>query len=157
MSRAAPKGMDPRAIATEARTVAQLQLEDGTVAPLFVAPTAAGGFCFQVSVWASAAAGGCDANRETPFAPGFVSLEFPKGPAVVYGDVLDHRVTAVELHRADGAAVLRLPLVRISSPIAASFFLGELRDPDSALPLQVTFLDEDGHTVASKTIPRPPG
>lgn len=155
LGRGAPEGMDPRAIASEARVVASRDLADGSTVTLSVAPTAAGGFCYLVSRPSAALAGGCDARREIPFAPAFAAATYPLGSAILSGSILDAAAATAEIRTADGVS-LDLPIVRVSTPINASFYFGEIEISRGSFPLTTTIRDTAGNLIARKTIPAPP-
>jgi hypothetical protein len=155
MSVGAPEGMDPRATGSEARTISRGHLADGRPVTLSIAPTTEGGFCYLVSFGSVGRAGGCDARRTLPFSPGLAAERYPQGPAIVYGSVLNPLATVAEIHTPEGTTT-RLPLLRVSSPIDASFYVGEIPTPAQAFPLTTSILDPDGKVIASKTFPPPP-
>lgn len=155
MSAGAPEGMDPRAIGGEARTISRGHVADGKPVTLSLAPTTEGGFCYLVGFGSVGGAGGCDATRALPFAPGFAAERYPQGPAIVYGYILNQLATVAEIHTSDGTTT-RLPLLRVSSPIDASFYVGEIPTTAQAFPLTTSILDPDGKVIASKTFPPPP-
>jgi hypothetical protein len=156
LSTGAPAGMDPRAIAGEARAVARQRLADGNVLTLSVAPTATGGFCYLVSSRSDALAGGCDARREIPFASGLAAASYPQGSAILSGSVLNPDAATAGISMANGSHI-ELAIVHVSSPINASFYFGEARISRASFPLTTTIRDDDGEVVASRTIPAPPG
>jgi hypothetical protein len=151
LEQGAPAGMDPRVLASEARTLLEVRLADGTSARLFVAPTHEGGFCLEIEGFG----GGCNAAREIPFDAGFAAKRFPQGPAIVYGSSLIDRAVEAEIRPAAGSA-RRVALTRVSSPIDAAFFVGDLPEPANTFPIHVSLLDADGNAVAERTIPPPP-
>lgn len=151
LGRSAPKGMDPRAVASEARTLITIGLTDGTAARLVVAPTRQGGFCVEIE----GLGGGCDAARAIEFDAGFAARRLPKGPAVVYGSTSRHDAVLAEIRPAEGRAQ-RVALTRVSAPIDASFFITELPLAAKTFPIRVILLDGTGKVVSTKTIPAPP-
>lgn len=129
LSKDAPVGMDPGVIAHETRKVGVWQFE-GKSHTLFVAPTQAGGFCFE---W-SQAAGGCDklgafaVSATGAFAP----MRVPPGgdtpqrledgiPIWVAGYVRAKYAASAEIRFEDGS-VVRPELTWVSEPIGAGFF-----------------------------------
>ena len=144
LSAGAPVGMDPEVIAGETRQVERIQLSDGNHT-LSVAPTRLGGFCF---VW-SDAAGGCDRLGTSP-----LSLVEGGTGRVVIGAVATRYVSAVEVRRSDGTAV-RPPVVWVSKPIDAGFFVYEVAPPDVAAGLgvvSVAALDADGNVITEQAL-----
>jgi hypothetical protein len=156
MDVAAPPGMAPGVIAGETREVARWPLSTGKTSILWVAPTQAGGFCME---W-SDAGGGCDRDRKLDFAPGMAIPgevappgEAQKPPVLVTGDTLLHDAASVEIQFEDGDDA-RVPLVWVSPPIDAGFFLYEL--PVSHLevghlPTALVLQDTNGHELARDT------
>lgn len=151
LGRGAPAGMDPRVIATEARTLAEIRLADGSLARFFVAPTRQGGFCLEID----GLGGGCDAAREVPFDVGFAAKRYPQGPAVVYGSVLAGEAAEAEIRPASGK-IQKVALTRVSAPIDAGFFIANLGSITGAFPITVTLYDDNGNLVGMKIIPTPP-
>ncbi len=156
MDVAAPPGMAPGVIAGETREVARWPLSTGKTSILWAAPTQAGGFCVE---W-SYAGGGCDRDRKLDFAagmaiPGDVAPpgEAQKPPVLVTGDTLLHDAASVEVQFEDGDDA-KVPLVWVSAPIDAGFFLYEL--PVSHLevghlPSALVLQDTNGRELARDT------
>ena len=155
LGRGAPVGMDPRADAAQARTVASRALADGSTMKLYAAPTSTGGFCYLVSGPSVALAGGCDARREIPFAAGFAADTYPNGVAILHGSTLDPAAQTAEVMTANGRTT-NLPLVRVSAPVDASLYFGSIPIMRGSFPLTVTIRDSNRQILASKPIPAPP-
>lgn len=150
---AAPSGMAPDVIASEAREVMDVPLTTGKNAILWVAPTRSGGFCLGLSMngRGSGDAGGCDRDRVGRFAPG-LSIPGPissdgrilEPPVVIDGHTLIPSAAKVEVRFEDGA-VAETAIVWVSEPIDAGFFIYEVpQDHWEAGHRPVSLLLEDG-------------
>jgi len=143
LDEAAPAGMAP-GVSAAPRHVADFTLADGSSVALSVAPTKTGGFCM---FW-DAMAGTCVAADGDAINLGSAAWRIPEaGPDFAYGDVRSAEAVAVELRWTDGHTV-RVPLIRVSPPIDASFFLYSLRSPDDT-PLTASALDSSGKIIAT--------
>ena len=152
----APPGMAPNVIAGETREVARWPLSTGKTSILWVAPTRAGGFCLEYSN----AGGGCDRDRRGDFSPGLAIPgliappgEIQKSPVIVTGDTLLHDAASVEVQFEDGDDA-RVPLIWVSAPIDAGFFLYEIPAPhllDGHLMTALVLRDTNGHELARDT------
>jgi hypothetical protein len=156
----APRGMSPKVIAGQTRLVTTYRLGDGKPFPLWVAPTRTGGFCFRFGY-----GGGCadrsvsshDGNGDRN--EGAIGLgRF--GSHILAGEVFDKRITKLEV-RFKNAAAVSVPLLWVSPPIDAGFFLYDLsrtqRQPGAG-PVAVVALDAQGQEIArnvSMFQPRP--
>ena len=150
----APKGMSPH-VSGPARSVMEVRIS-GEDSPLWVAPTANGGFCLELDFGE-----GCDRDRQLPLQV-TVEQRNAQTPPVVFGDVLSSEVDHVELLYPSGKKV-SLPVVSVSAPINASFF--GYQSPGSGAhpegwPTAVEALRADGTVIASTTLhggfpPRP--
>lgn len=130
--------MDPRVLPLSARKVTEFHLATGSYT-LWVAPTVGGGFCNEFTGFA----GGCVATRATPTGiPPLAASEVnpwlinvttrqrsngPMGPDLLGGSVLARGTSELELWFEDGAHV-SLPVVWVSAPIDAGFFLYSVPD-----------------------------
>lgn len=145
----APEGMAP-GVSGPARSVMEAQV-DGDNVHLWVAPTADGGFCLELEGYG----GGCDRDRQLPVDP-TIALHTLQTPMVTFGDVLSSQVDRVELRSANGQSV-SIPVVYVSDPINASFFIYQLpgAGPPSCDEWPLTFesLRSDGSVISSKTVP----
>lgn len=144
----APAGMAP-GVSGPARSVMQATV-DGRTVQLWVAPTQAGGFCVQLENFG----GGCDRDRTLPINIS-LSAHTPSSPVVLSGDVLSPDADHLELHYADGDSI-SIPLVHVSPPIDAGFFVYVL--PDTTLqtgkwPTTVDAVSADGSIVGSTPFP----
>lgn len=149
LERQAPPGMDPRAIASEAR---RLDLtNEGKPVALFLAPTQSDGYCFEIE----GNAAGCNADRSVPVSVGFAAPDGITAPALVYGSVLDPSAVDAILTATDGSEKT-IRVTWVTAPINAGFFIGTIERPASELPIDVKLRDGEGRTVATRTIPRPP-
>jgi hypothetical protein len=149
LERQAPPNMDPRAIAPEARRL-DLTNERNPV-PLFLAPTATGGYCFEIEGYTA----GCNADRGVPVSVGFAAPNGISAPALVYGSVLDPSAVDAVLTAADGTGKT-IGVTRVTSPIDAGFFIASVDEPATDLPIDIEIRDGAGHTIATRTISRPP-
>ena len=143
LDEAAPAGMAP-GVSAAPRHVANFTLADGSSVALSVAPTKNGGFCM---FW-DAMAGTCIAEGGDPINLGTAAWRIPAGgPDFAYGDVRSSEAVAAELRWPDGHTV-RVPLIRVSAPINASFFLYSLRSPADP-PSSASALDSTGKVIAT--------
>lgn len=127
LSVGAPPGMDPQAIAGEARKL-ETTTATGEKRTVWVAPTRSGGFCY---LWAGdGGGGGCDKLGTTPLSVSWLGEVLRGNPATPpepssFDAIAVHAssryVAAVELHFADGG-VVRPPVSWVSEPIANGFF-----------------------------------
>ena len=142
----APAGMAP-GVSGPARSVVAAQI-DGKTVHFWVAPTASGGFCLELEGYG----GGCDRNRQLPIA--WISAGH-NGHAVVFGDALSSEVDHVELSFASGES-FAIPIVYVSDPINASFFVYELpytaAGPHPDGPGTLEAVRGDGSVIASQTV-----
>jgi hypothetical protein len=125
LSQGAPAGMDPGVIPGETRKVMTMRFS-GRDHTLWVAPTAAGGLCFE---WTQGM-GGCDRNGEMPLSVSWGAPAVdnppstPKDFQMVEGHVHAPWVDGVEIHLSDGSTV-EPDVTWISPPIDAGFFVYE--------------------------------
>ncbi|MDX6481527.1 MAG: hypothetical protein QOG85_2037 [Gaiellaceae bacterium] len=143
----APDGMGPH-VSGPARSVMESQLE-GRDVHLWVAPTARGGFCLELEGYG----GGCDRDRQLPMDPTLAVSNAQTSP-VLFGAALPSGIDHVEVQFADGGEA-SIPVVYVSAPIDASFFVYQL--PGSGLhlgawPATVEAVRDDGTIAASTTI-----
>jgi len=155
LSAGAPEGMDPRAVAGEARELT-LVSASGEEQTLWLAPTKAGGFCF---LWAGVAGpGGCDRLGTVPLDVMWWSRAGTgsdgAGGSRIEGIAVHasaRYVSTVELRFADGT-VMRPSLTWVSEPISHGFFFysfpstgqaGRRTDLSS-----VVALDDEGKVVS---------
>jgi len=123
---------------------------DGKDVQFWVAPTAGGGFCFELET----GAGGCDRDRQLPVAPGLAE-HTAETTLVLFGDALGSDVDQMRAVFANGQSVL-IPVVSVSAPINASFFIYPFPGVGPHLedfPLTVQALRADGSVIASSTTP----
>lgn len=146
LAKAAPEALDPRAIASEARTVRTITLA-GAERSLSIAPTSQGGFCFRWSGLIMT----CDAAGTSPLG---VSLVSPRsgstGVQLVLGYVDSDYATGVELQLAGGATT-EPDVTWVSAPINAGFFAVTL-PPDGGVVGNVVAVDAHGRVIASRPL-----
>ena len=142
LNSSAPIGMSPAVGNGQARHVADFTLLNGSTLALSVAPTKGGGFCED---WGGIAET-CDAARSVPVDLGSAAWKIPDGPSLVFGDVLSADAARVELRWHDGRT-LQVPLIRVSSPIDASFYFYPVTTTDD-WPVSATAITSDGTFVA---------
>jgi hypothetical protein len=157
LDRAAPQDMQTRVIAEETRRI-DVPIDTGGSRPLFIAPTSGGGYCT-----ASSFGGGCRIERRpSPDAVARLNVRGKNswmlgvsmfvGPAktTIYGDILDERVSELDVRLADGT-LRRIPFVWISEPISAGFFFyDDLADDRSPEPEAVIARGDDGVIAATR-------
>ncbi|MGH3008358.1 MAG: hypothetical protein ACRDLM_02965 [Gaiellaceae bacterium] len=143
----APAGMAP-GVSGPARSVIDARV-NGKDVHLWVAPTASGGFCLLLEN----SGGGCDRDRQLP-----IALVLDGGteeiPPVVFGDALPSGVDHIQVAFANGQSV-SIPVVYVSPPIDASFFVYQLSGTGSHpadWPATFDAIRSDGTVVASTTM-----
>jgi hypothetical protein len=141
----APAGMAP-GVSGPARSVIETQIA-GKDVHLWVAPTTGGGFCFELED----SVAGCDRSRQLPIAYGGGQT---RGSWVLTGDVLSADVDHVVLRYTDGTSAT-IPVVHVSDPINASFFVYPTAGPGGFTIQAVT---AEGTVISSTSVPaaRPP-
>jgi hypothetical protein len=145
---AAPTGMATGVIAGEARKVVDLRLSTGKHWIMWVAPTRSGGFCMPR---------GCDRDRVGPFSPGLVvpgpvsaTGEILAPPVIFEGDTLIHGASTLRVDFEDGTST-RTPLVWVSPPIDAGFFVYEVPEGHWSAghrPVALVLEDAEGKELA---------
>ena len=157
----APEGMATGVIANETRDVMEVRLSTDKSAVLRVAPTRSGGFCIDLSTSGrqSEGAGGCDRDRTLTFAPGLTipGPISPKGiiqkpPVVTFGHTLMPSAAEVKIRYEDGVTA-RSPVVWVTAPIDAGFFIYEIPEQHWAAghrPSMLVLRDADGHELATE-------
>jgi hypothetical protein len=152
--------MAPGVIASRARQVATFHAR-GKTRVLWVAPTRAGGFCWQLSGWF----GGCRINRNMspgrPL-PGYVRPELvgvtstgamKKGVesvSVIGGDVLTPKAHTLSVNFADGTR-MAVRFYYVSKPIDAGFYFAAIpagHDTTTTRPVAVELLDKQGRVIS---------
>lgn len=137
------------------RRVIEIPTRSGYRAELWIAPTRNGNFCTQIK-FKDREAGGCTVRAAGvvslgAYAPGWISRDCVlHGPSLVHAAVTDTRAEAVDLVYADGTRKL-LRLVRVGTPINASFFLYELprdRLTPQRKPTALRVLDRRGKLLS---------
>jgi hypothetical protein len=145
----APHGMSPHVLAGQTRRVTVYRLRDGSPFPLYVAPRKGGGFCFTFGY-----GGGCtDRNAAPHDERGDVNAREiglgRLGSHIYAGTVYDQRIDHLELRLADGGHV-DIPLLWVSPPIDAGFFLYDLTRPQrfaAHAPKALAAVDSDGRVL----------
>jgi hypothetical protein len=158
---AAPPGKATGVVAGAAKGVMEAPLSNGKTAVVWVAPTKTGGFCMFVSESRrDIGGGGCDRDRILRFAPG-LSIPGPvspsgkiQAPPVVFaGHTLIHGAARVEIRFEDATSV-RTPVVWVSTPIDAGFFVYDLPAQHwmaGHRPVALVLQDGDGTELARDT------
>ncbi len=142
----APAGMAP-GLSGPARSVMEAKISGKNV-NFWVAPTASGGFCLELQDYG----GGCDRNRQLPIS-WTLAERTTKTPVILSGDALSTQVDHMELRFADGRTV-SIPVVTVSDPINASFFIYEVPGDGPQAgdwPATLQAVDSDGKVIASDT------
>ena len=156
LSLGAPPGMDPEAIAGQARVIRFRS--GGRQWELNLTPTRRGGFCYELE-----RTGGCHADRLTTPRPvsigstGRQRREQPFELLTVHGTVHDARIAEIAVEFRDRPDV-SLEFVWISRPIDAGFFAYALpadRRTRGRGPVAVVARDEDGKLVAREALRYP--
>lgn len=150
LERQAPTGMEPGTIADQTRRL-EIPLSDGGTAVVLLAPTRRGGYCYEIV----GRAAGCDRDRSIPITIGFAAPRGGRGPAIVYGWVLDNGATSASIAGPRGTRQ-RVELVRVSRPIGASVFIASFSESEVAFPLRVQISTASGEAVATRLIHGPP-
>ena len=159
LERSAPSGMAPQVIPGATRTVVARDLPTGDSTSLWVAPTATGGFCWQLGFVTDAGAprgssGGCNDRQQVVSAtltiPGPVRAEtIARSTVAISGAVVGNEVDRLELRFADGDRVA-IPLTWVSTPIDAGLFVYGVRSGDlqpTTAPTQLVAVDRGGRPV----------
>jgi hypothetical protein len=159
----APPGMAPGVIPNSARKVMEVRQDDKEHV-LWVAPTAAGGFCYR---W-TGLFGGCRSERMPPpvrprprptsdVEPFLLGVTWTSGgdgiATNIGGNVIAQKAERLVVDYADGAQT-DVPVVWVSPPIDAGFFLFFVPEAHRVRGAQVTALtavDADGEVVARQT------
>jgi hypothetical protein len=154
-----PSGMDPGVIENQTRQVLDVKVAGGVRAVLWVAPTHGQGFC-QLLEFAATSGGGCVVHP-IGFNPGIWYADSMSPPAALVNgttDVPDAR--RVEVEFADGATA-KVPLVWVSRPIDAAFFVYGIPRAHwypGHTATAIVVRDADGHELARTpfhlTVPR---
>lgn len=143
----APAGMAP-GVSGPARSVIETQIA-GKDVHLWVAPTSRGGFCFELE----GSVAGCDRSRQLPIGWGMGEKQ---GSWALTGDALSPDADHIVLRYADGTSVT-IPLVHVSDPINASFFLYPNAGPQpSDWPFTIQAVTTDGTVISSTSVGMPP-
>lgn len=141
-----PAGMAP-GVSGPARSVIQTQIA-GKDVHLWVAPTSRGGFCFELE----GSVAGCDRSRQLPIGWGMGEKQ---GSWVLTGDALSPEIDHVVLRYADGTSV-PIPVVHVSDPIDASFFVyPNAGSQSSDWPFTIQAVRADGTVISSTSVPLP--
>ena len=155
MSTGAPAGMDPGVVAGQTRLAGTFKV-GGVERALWVAPTAAGGFCY---LWQHLGGGCLNGPRE----PGQIKLDgsFVLRPGSdaptmekLAGIVYDDSATELRLTFEDGRTA-PLRFIYISQPINAGFFAYNPTAAEQEVghrPLRLTLLNADGATLARASV-----
>ena len=149
LSVGAPSGMDPKAIAGQARKA--LLTADGEPRAVWVAPTESGGFCYLIE----GDTGGCMGNGGP--APPMVSLTLgsrgmpgqPSELTRISGTIHSAKVHLLTVEYADGDREV-LQFVYVSAPVDAGFFFYKVppeRRGQAAAPVAVVAQDADGKII----------
>ncbi len=130
-----------------ARSVIETQIAAKDV-HLWVAPTIHGGFCFELE----GSVAGCDRSRQLPIG---IGMGEKQGSWVLTGDVLAADVDHVVLRYADGTSAT-IPVVHVSDPINASFFVYPNAGPrPSDWPFTIQAVRADSTIISSTSVPVP--
>jgi hypothetical protein len=111
----APAGMDPRVIPGETRKIETIRFASGKLHTLWVAPTKAGGLCFE---WTNAD-GGCDASGTLPLSVTWMGSA--GDTQSVDGFAHSRWVDEIQVKLSNGTTV-EPDVTWVSAPISAGFF-----------------------------------
>jgi hypothetical protein len=151
----APPSFDMDVVPNSARRVTTVELSDGPTT-LTVAPTKRGGVCYR---WSGRGGPSCF-ERTVPFAAeegkvtrigaGFDGEDMTI-PAIVSGWLLDADVERLVLEYEDGGSS-EVPLVWVSEPIDAGFFMFEVPDENQVRARRATGIVgyDDENTIAAR-------
>ena len=163
----APRGMSPSVISGETRRVTTYHVSNGETVPLWVAPTRNGAFCFTFGLGGSCASlHPQQRDQQGDHNAAAIGLgEFSEhGNHLLAGYVFDTRIARIEIHFKHAAAA-SVPLLWVSPPIRAGFFLYEIPrnlmpktvraqrgsgppQPGASPVAAVVAVDEAGHEIA---------
>lgn len=158
----APAGLETHVLAGTARKALETPLPEGASAVLWVAPSADGGFCEMVELFADrgvprgGGGPGCDSRANLTgtglIAPGPISSTgVMHGPLVLHGHATVPEAVAVVIRYQDGDTTT-VPLTWISEPIDAGFFVFGVPRANwtiGQLPIELRFINSDGDAVVS--------
>lgn len=139
-----------------AREVMRVML-DGEARPLWVVPTAEGGFCYRLHFHGSCLTPELAAGRMR-IGVGGLSAKGGHGFDWIVGAVTDSRVQELELLYQDGDRV-KVPFVWVSSPIDSGFYAYDVpveHEEAGRLTVALIGLDEDGNEITHACLPLPP-
>jgi hypothetical protein len=139
----------------QAREVMRVSI-DGESRPIWVVPTAEGGFCMRMHFMGTCRIPGH--SDGVPFGGGGLNNPGGEGWSVLAGLVLDPRVEEVVLVYQDGERAV-LPYVWVSPPIDAGFYAYEVPDEHrerGRLTAVVLGLDEEGAPAQTQCLPLSP-
>lgn len=143
-------GINPKVLAGKARRITVYHLRNGTPFPLDVAPRRGGGFCFDFG-WG----GSCTpAHAHVTDEPGDHNIgklgPSEYGSKIIAGYVTDQKIDHLELRFQDKTRV-EIPLLWVSAPINAGFYMHELtraQHRSGHRPIALVGVDAHGHPVA---------
>jgi hypothetical protein len=150
LDRGAPAQLAPRTAAGSARLAHVFSLSDGRTANLWIAPSADGGYCSFITGYAE----GC--RQRSDLSVSFASSELSTGGLAIAGDIpAESNATTVSVSLSNGDTE-SVPLVWVSAPINAGFYLYETPSAlaqQGVRPTKVVAVDANGRTVSSNDIP----
>jgi hypothetical protein len=148
LSLGAPSSMAPHVIASQARRVARFVVR-GRTHVLFVAPTRAGGYCWQFS----GAFGGCRARRDLKVPLGVTfgesTVKDVQSVAYVGGDITASNAYSLTVEFANGTR-MPVPFYFVSKPIEAGFFYSAIpagHDAAKTRAVAAVLRDRAGHVL----------
>lgn len=131
----APPGLENRVIYEQTRRIFERTIDRGQVVTLWVAPNRRGGFCMALDGPRHPGGFGCLwGSHPLTLAPtieaGAMTRDgtITRGPFLVWGTVGIDDAETIELHYRDGV-VESQPLIWVSKPIDAAFFLFDIGRP----------------------------
>jgi hypothetical protein len=150
LDKGAPGVLAPHALPASARLAHRFTLLDGSTADLWIAPTVNGGYCTFIAGYNE----GC--RQRSDQSVSFATGQRSASDFAISGDVPSEsgtREVEVTLSNGDTESV---PLVWISAPIDAGFYLYEIPAALAQSGVRVNevrSLDSNGHTLSSQVIP----
>jgi hypothetical protein len=143
----APPDMKPRLLPESARRITTVRV-NGRPHVLYVAPTAAGGFCW---LWTQGD-GSCRAHRERADRLDAGGLAGRYGFSRLSGAFMQEDGARLAARYSDGSEA-EIPFVWVTEPISAGFFFYETGARAGHEVVSLTLYDDDGKALATQKLP----